>query len=118
MAQTINSITNNGIFKVSEAEFVSITDNTFKAELSNCKEPITVIIDVPSAVSDGYIVCESTEDGVSGKKLSLVSGKINVFRMETKGFKNIDGFVEFSSSGLANSGAKIAFLKYSAVINH
>jgi len=116
MAQTINTITNNGIFQVCEAEFTSVSDTEIKADLSHCKEPITVIIDVPSDASDAKLICNSAEKGFSDKAIQLIAGKLNVFRMETKGFKDHEGFVTFATEGL--NGAKIAFLKYSAVINH
>ena len=116
MAQTIDTITNNGIFQVSEVGFTSVTDTEIKSELSHCKEPITVIIDVPSSASDAKLICNGAESGFSGKTMQLIAGKLNVFRMETKGFKDQEGFVTFTTEGL--NGAKIAFLKYSAVINH
>ncbi len=118
MAQTINTITSNGIFEISEAEFVSISNSEIEANLLGCKAPITVIIDVPSSVSGGAIICKGAEKGYADKRLDLISGKLNVFRMETKGFKDLQGITLFTSEGLTNSGAKIAFLKYSAVINH
>ncbi len=116
MAQTIETITNNGIFQASEFQLVSVTEAEFKALLSDCKEPITVIAEAPAGASDCKIICKGAEKGYCNKEILLTAGKMNVFRMETKGFKNSDGFIEFESQGF--SGGKIAFLKYSAVINH
>ncbi len=118
MAQTINTSTNNGIFNVGEAEFADISQQEIVADISGCKDPIAVIIQLPSGAS-GNIICKASETGVSDKTIPLTAGVLNVFYMETKGYKDSKGMAEFNAdSSIVGKGAKIAFLKYANVINY
>ncbi len=118
MAQTINTLTNNGIFNVGEAEFASISQQEIIADLSGCKDPIAVIIQLPEGTT-GNITCKAAEAGVGDKTISLKAGVLNVFYMETKGFKDSEGMAEFNAdASIVGNGAKIAFLKYTNVINY
>lgn len=120
MAQTINTTINSGLFNASAAELQAITENSFTADLSDCKDAVTVIADAASASGEFSFVCIS-DDGKSRTEIPLIAGALNVFHITTKGLKKKDGSADFEIAGdtsAASAGIKVAFLKYISVINN
>jgi len=122
MAQVINTNLNEGIFKATDATLTQITNTVFSADLSGCKDPITVISEVPAGAGNIEFVCVNAKEGVKNQTVALKAGALNIFRITTEGYKNGEGFGQFQilvgGTPSANSGVRVAFLKYVSVINH
>ena len=124
MAQIINTGINSGLFSASTTAFSAITDSLITADISGCKDPVTVVVDIPeSAAGEFQFLCVPAEKGFGEIKISLTGGKLNVFRITTKGLKKPDGSGDFKlltadGGSAAGKNIKIAFLKYASVLNN
>ncbi len=117
MAQTINSTTSNGLFSASAFDFTALNSDNFSSDVSDCKDPITVIVDTTADKSNAYsLVCVGT-DGKK-KEVKLEIGSVNAIHITTFGYKNTDGMMDFEITGGASAGIKVAVLKYTSVVNH
>ena len=81
----------------------------FNADLSDCKDSIIAIIDIPPTVCGTFqLICKS----VNGNKdivVPLVSEDVTVVRFTTLGIKDKDGFGHFTF--VANSDAPVSMIQ-------
>ena len=127
MAQNINSYKTNGLFKADSIEFSALlaagTQQVFEADLSDCKDSIIALVNIPAGGTGNHsFVIQSCE---GGKEITvpLVAEKINVVRFTTKGVKNANGigkfkFITDNTAGVSGIGVSVCFIKHADVVNH
>lgn len=120
MAQTINTTINNGLFNAAATGFDVIAESKLIADLSDCKDAVTVIVDLSFTSGDVSFSCMSAKGDVY-KSIALTAGVLNVFRIITHGIKKADGTADFvitASAGLSSANIRAAILKYVPVVNN
>ena len=123
MAQVITTTKANGVFEAAQINYYTLTSDSFSADLTDEKDGITAIIEIPSSASGEFeLVCLSAK-GDELSTIPLVGKAANYIRLTTHGIKKNDGFGDFkivSPSGaiVPAAGIKLGFIKYTPVVNH
>ncbi|MBQ4316729.1 MAG: hypothetical protein IJC20_00630 [Clostridia bacterium] len=110
--QKIIETSSIGLFNGDKVTFGLLEDNAqtadFYANLSDCKDSIIAIIDIPPTVGGTFqLICKSA-DGNKDIIVPLVSEEPNVVRLTTLGIKGKDGNGHFTF--VANSDAPISMI--------
>lgn len=120
MAYTeINVLKSNGLFKTNAQAFTAITNGSMEFDVSDTKDPLALLIDIPSGVTGSYTL----KFPQKSKSISLEAEKLNVVHFTSKNMMSDDGKIRFTlsttnSSEISNLNIKTAVVSYTAVINH
>ncbi len=127
MAQNIKAINNIGLFNASADDFATITESgkevLLNADIKDCKDPITVIVDIPASASGEYEMVCPYADSDKEVRIKLTAGKLNTIRITSYGIKKSNGTADFkmtttNDSGFASLGVRVAFIKQVDVVNN
>ena len=120
--QNISTTIKSGLFNADAIPFSTVSDAMISTDISGCKDPILVLIDVPQNAEGCEFSCLPAKAGFKKESIKLESGVINGIFITSHGYKKDNGFADFEFSavngGVASMGIKVAFVKQVSVINH
>ncbi len=124
--QSINSYTSKGLFNADVVPFVALEasgpEQTFDVSLGGGKDPVTMLIDIPSSGSGVHKLFCIGKNG-NEKEVLLTGKKLNVVHLTTHGFVDENGVAKFryytdNTDGISMIGIKVCVIKYIPVVNN
>lgn len=119
MQNIINNVA-HGIFTANNISFSTVNDSSLTSDVSECKDPIAMIVDTTADKNNSYSIVFTDVNGNAAKTVSLLKGATSVIHFTTHGLIS-NGRIKFEIKGGTapeSAGIKIAMLKYSPVVNN
>lgn len=125
--QIITSYTSKGLFNPVKINYTKLNSDLesaeFSTDLTNCKDSVIAIIDIPASIGGGFTFRLKSVSGGKDIVVDLISEVVNVVRFTTMDVKDADGFGHFvftTDSGMTvnDHSVRVAFIKCLDVENH
>lgn len=125
--QLINTHTTKGLFTPVQAGNNLIkSDNekaSFYADLKNCKDSITMFVNIPAMAGGKFYLTFKSADGSKDKRITLLPEVNNLLRFTTNGIKDKDGYGHFeievdNDMSVTQSQISVMIIKSLDVENH
>lgn len=124
--QTVASYTLKGLFNSEAIPLIALNASenvqTFDTEIGGGKDPVTLIIDIPSTGSGVHkLICIGTNG--SEKEIPLTAAKLNITHITTHGLVDENGNAKFryytdNTDGIAMIGIKVSVIRHIQVVNN
>ena len=124
--QAITTYTHKGLFNATEVPLVSLNASgsiqEFSFEIKGGKDPLTMLIDIPSTGSGEHTLFALTKNG-NEIPIALVPQRLNIVSLNSFGLADDDGIATFryytdNIDGIAMIGIKVAVIKHITVVNN